>query len=63
MDILQENAVEAHEVRELSASEIETISGGRINLNGDKPRHAPQEPTGGAGYTGIMIHYTLTVIE
>ena len=48
--------------RPLEAAEIHAVSGARINLNTEKPPRNTQEPSGGMGYTGIMIHYTLTVI-
>lgn len=46
----------------LSDEAARKIAGGRINLRTDGPVK-PAEPTGGMGYTGIMIHYTLIVIE
>jgi hypothetical protein len=50
--------------RELSDDDARKIAGGMINQReggADAPR--PSEPSGGMGYTGILIHYTLTVIE
>jgi hypothetical protein len=46
----------------VSQTELESVDGGRIRLRDEEMFHVP-EPSGGAGYTGIMIHYTLTVIE
>lgn len=44
----------------ISAAELQAIEGGRIKLREEAPLPV-QEPSGGAGYTGIMITYTLTV--
>jgi hypothetical protein len=50
-------------IEKLSDEAARKIAGGRINLRTDEPVKPASEPTGGMGYTGIMIHYTLTVIE
>jgi len=50
-------------IEELSDEAARRIAGGRINLRTDEPVKPAAEPTGGMGYTGIMIHYTLIVIE
>lgn len=50
-------------VERLSDEAARGIVGGRINLRTDEPVKPASEPTGGMGYTGILIHYTLTVIE
>lgn len=49
----------------LSEKAARGIAGGRINLRkyGPGPIVKPTPERGGTGYTGIMIHYTLTVIE
>jgi hypothetical protein len=52
--------------QELSKDAARNIVGGMINLReeGVSPTRPPAgEPHGGAGYTGILIHYKLTVIE
>jgi hypothetical protein len=52
------------QIEALSDEAAGRIVGGRVNLRGDdgiQPR--PDPYGGGAGYTGIMIHYTLKVIE
>jgi hypothetical protein len=50
------------QVEEISRKELEMVDGGMIRLRDVEMTPIP-EPTGGMGYTGIMIHYTLTVIE
>jgi hypothetical protein len=60
---IQVNSEKSADVRELASEEIDAVAGARINLRTDIPRHAPQEPTGGAGTTDLILHYTLTVIE
>ena len=50
-------------IEKLSDEAARRIAGGRINLRTDEPVKPASEPTGGAGYTGILIHYKLTVIE
>jgi hypothetical protein len=47
----------------LSDDAAKGIAGGMMNLREENPVKPAAEPTGGMGYTGIMIHYTLTVIE
>ena len=48
----------------VSSSELEAVEGGMINLERmPKPEPYDGHHTGGGGYTGIMINYTLTVIE
>ena len=46
-----------------SKSELETVEGGMINLERVQAPPRDDGTHGGAGYTGIMIHYKLTVIE
>jgi hypothetical protein len=50
-------------IEKLSDEAARSIVGGMINLRTDAPVKPATEPTGGMGYTGILIHYTLTVIE
>ena len=51
-------------IDELTTETARTIVGGMINLRDDSGEAPlPGEPSGGTGYTGILIHYTLTVIE
>ena len=50
-------------IERLSDEAARGIAGGRINLRTDEPIKPASEPTGGMGYTGILIHYTLAVIE
>ena len=47
----------------VSKLELETVEGGMINL--DRMPTPPRDDGshGGGGYTGIMIKYSLTVIE
>jgi hypothetical protein len=48
--------------QELSRDAAKKIVGGMIRQPKEEPVSVP-DPTGGAGYTGIMIHWKLTVIE
>ena len=50
-------------IAKLSDEAARRIAGGMINLRTEGPVKPASEPTGGMGYTGIMIHYTLIVIE
>lgn len=52
------------EARELPEDAARKIVGGRIRQQEGGSDVPPiTEPSGGMGYTGILIHYTLTVIE
>jgi len=51
------------QIEDLSDEAAGRIVGGRVNLRGDDGIQPRPEPTGGAGYTGILIYYKLTVIE
>jgi hypothetical protein len=46
----------------VSQTELQTIEGGMIRLRDEELTPVP-EYNNGMGYTGIMIKYTLTVIE
>ncbi|MCK0510298.1 hypothetical protein [Aromatoleum buckelii] len=49
---------------EISADAARNIVGGRIKQREGGAEVPPlDDPSGGMGYTGILIHYTLTVIE
>ena len=51
-------------VEDLSDDAARNIVGGMINQREGGAEVPPlNEPSGGMGYTGILIHYTLTVIE
>jgi hypothetical protein len=59
---IQVNSEKSADVRELASEEIDAVAGARIQLS-DKPKPAPQGPTGGTGTTDLLLHWTLTVIE
>ena len=59
---IQVNSEKSADVRELASEEIDAVAGARINLRTDDYR-APQGPTGGAGTTDLILHYTLTVMK
>jgi hypothetical protein len=46
----------------VSQSELEAVEGGMMRLREVEMMPIP-DPTGGMGYTGKMISYSLTVIE
>lgn len=50
-------------VEELSDDAARNLVGGMIRQREGVEAPPPDEPSGGMGYTGILIHYTLTVIE
>jgi len=50
--------------QQLSEDAAKKIVGGRIKQREGGAEVPPlDEPGGGMGYTGLLIHYTLTVIE